>query len=429
MKTTNTIHSALVVGTQSGCGKTTIMLALLRYFQQQSCTVQSFKAGPDYLDPFWHEKITARPSYNLDTKMMGEEACRQQFHQHIDNTDIALIEGVMGLFDGATGVGELGSSAHLAKVLNVPVILVVNVKGMAGSIVPLVKGFSDYAHTLGITLSGIIANHAGSDHHVKLLENLLTTHQLPPLIAWMKKDAPSLPERHLGLVQPDNMPAPDFSSHFQVNKTALYSALALKKSESIVLIPSPPLLKNKVIAVTKDEACCFMYPANIEWLQSMGATVVFFSLLNGESIPEKADALWITGGYPELYAETLAKKADWNSLKVFIDADKPVLAECGGAMLLGENLIDLDEKSYEMAGVLPFSSVMKKRLVSLGYRQDESGICGHEFHHSARINDDNLLPCFTLNRGDRGIRYKNLRASYIHWYFASAPSIAAKWFL
>jgi cobyrinic acid a,c-diamide synthase len=333
----------------------------------------------------------------------------------------------MGLFDGATGVGEVGSSAHLAKVLNVPVILVLNVKGMAGSIVPLVKGFAEYAHSLGVTLSGIIANHVGSAHHAHLLWDLLTTHQLPPLIAWMTKNAPVLPERHLGLKRPEEVSIPDFSAHFQVDESALYSALHTKPPPPIIAVCTQPLLKNKVIAVTQDEMCCFIYPANIEWLKSMGATVIFFSLLNGDRVPEKADALWITGGYPELYAKTLAKTAQWASLNAFINADKPVLAECGGAMLLGKKLIDLNGKTWAMANIFPYTSVMKNRLVSLGYRQEINGVRGHEFHHSARVDCDDISPCFEVNRGDVGLRYKKVRASYIHWYFASAPKTVAGW--
>ena len=417
--------TALIVGTQSGCGKTTVMLALLQFLKPHF--VQTFKAGPDYLDPFWHQAMTSRACYNLDTKMMGKDLCREQFGRLDTQTEFVLIEGAMGLFDGAQGVGELGSSAHLAKVLDVPVLLVVNVKGMAGSIVPLVKGFCEMAKSLGVVISGIIANHVGSDHHVKLLVDLLNTHHLPPMVGWMKKNAPILPERHLGLKRPNVNELPNFSDFFQVNEKALFSAFKTQAKKTITPQKPLPLLNGKIIAVTYDDACCFIYPANLDWLKTMGATVVFFSILNGDVVPKKADALWLTGGYPELYGHLLEKSNSWDSIKKFIEADKPVLAECGGVMLLGKTLIDLDGKSYKMAGILPFSSVMKDHLVSLGYRHEKSGVKGHEFHHSARIEAENLVPCFSINRGDSGIRYKKLRASYIHWYFASAPEIIAGW--
>ena len=419
--------TAIIVGTQSGCGKTTIMLALLQALKNKQTRVQAFKAGPDFLDPFWHQAITAKVSYNLDTKMMGEQACINQLHQHSEETQIALIEGAMGLFDGATGVGELGSSAHLATVLDVPVILVVDVKGMSGSIVPLVSGFCDYATQLGFKISGIIANRVGSPHHAQLLEDLLAKHHLPLLLGWMKKNAPQLPERHLGLKRPEEGRIPNFSEFFSLDSQGLLLALSPFEKKPKVIFKDKWLLKNKTIAIAKDAACCFIYPSNIDWLKAQGAKLHFFSPIKGESIPENTEALWLPGGYPELYAEELSNSSSWHFIKEFINNNKPVLAECGGAMLLGKSLIDLKGRSWKMAGIFPYSSVMKDRLVSLGYRNEENGMRGHEFHHSARINDEKLSPCFSLNRGDKGISYKKVRASYIHWYFASEPNIMAEW--
>ncbi|MDQ7089984.1 MAG: cobyrinate a,c-diamide synthase [Methylococcales bacterium] len=421
------LKTAFIVGTQSGCGKTTVMLALLQTLKNQNLTIQAFKAGPDFLDPFWHQVITQSPSYNLDTKMMGVEACRHQLSTQTETVDVALIEGAMGLFDGATGVGELGSSAHLAATLSVPVILVVDAKGMSGSIVPLVAGFCDYADKLGFQISGIIANRVGSDHHATLLDGLLSDHQLSPLLGWMKKNAPVLPERHLGLTPPEETNVPDFSAEFTLKKRDLLKALAPFNSPTITPNQSPALLAGKTIAIANDAACCFIYPANLDWLIAQGAKLHFFSPIKGDDLPPDSDALWLPGGYPELYTQALSESSSWVSINQFIAADKPVLAECGGAMLLGEFIIDLDGKSWPMANSLPYGSVMKDRLVSLGYRQENSGIRGHEFHHSARINAENLPSCFELNRGDKGIRYKKVRASYIHWYFASAPNVIAGW--
>ncbi len=421
--------TTIVVGTQSGCGKTTIILALLQALKNKQISVQTFKAGPDFLDPFWHQAITAQASYNLDTKMMGAQACINQLHKHSEKSQITLIEGAMGLFDGATGVGELGSSAHLAKILDVSVILVVDAKGMSGSIVPLVSGFCDYATKLGFKISGIIANQVGSPHHAQLLDDLLTQHHLPLLIGWMKKNAPSLPERHLGLKRPEEAIIPDFKEFFHLDSQRLSFALtAFVKKPSLGSQPKA-LLKNKTIAIANDAACCFIYSDNIDCLKAQGANIHFFSPIKGESIPENTDALWLPGGYPELYAEELSTSSSGSSIKEFINQNKPVLAECGGAMLLGKNLIDFNGKSWKMAGIFPYTSIMKDRLVSLGYRNEENGMRGHEFHHSERINDDNLQPCFTLNRGDQGIRYKKVRASYIHWYFASEINVMAEWFL
>ena len=418
---------ALLAGTQSGCGKTTVMLALLQYLKQLNNHIGAFKAGPDFLDPLWHQLITRRVSYNLDTRMVGLEQSRQLINQQHKEIDLALIEGVMGLFDGRSGVGQAGSSADLAKGLNCPVILVVNAKGISGSIVPLVSGFCDYAGKMGVVISGIIANHVGSHHHASLLTAFLHDYKMPPLLAWMEKDAPGLAERHLGLVMPGAMDVPDFQPFFHVNDNDLLLAFAEWQESESALRNQATLLAGKKIAIAKDAACCFIYPANLECLKQLGAEIAFFSVIKGDEVPSNSDAVWLPGGYPELYAEQLSVSSSWKSLKQFIEQDKPVLAECGGTMLLGNQLIDHDGTVWPMAGLLPYSSSMQKKLASLGYREDISGMRGHEFHYSVRESEEELPSCFDCSRGDKGMRYKNLRASYIHWYFASAPDVIASW--
>jgi len=421
------MKTALLAGTQSGCGKTTVMLALLQSLKAQNHTLTSFKAGPDYLDPLWHQAITGRESYNLDTRMVGVENSRHLLAQQAETAEVAVIEGVMGLFDGRSGVGGSGSSAELAQQLNLPVFLVVDAKGMSGSIVPLVSGFVDYAQKMQVSIVGIIANQVGSAHHASLLASALTEHQMPPLIAWMEKSAPNLPERHLGLVQPSEVAIPDLLPFFHWLHHDIVSLFSDSQDNAM-----PPVASRNLagisIAIARDAASCFTYPANIDFLQAQGANICYFSPIKGDAIPETADAVWLPGGYPELFAESLEKSNTWSSLQKFIEANKPVLAECGGAMMLGESLIDLTGKSWSMANVLPYQSKMQNKLASLGYRTEASGIKGHEFHHSTRETANELLPCFQVDRGDTGIRYKNLRASYIHWYFASAPSVITAWF-
>jgi len=418
---------ALLAGTQSGCGKTTVMLALLQYLKAQKNSICSFKAGPDFLDPLWHQLITARTAYNLDTRMVGLEQSQQQINKQHQQLELALIEGVMGLFDGRTGVGLDGSSADLAKGLKCPVILVVNAKGMSGSIVPLVSGFCDYAEKMGVTISGIIANRVGSAHHASLLKNFLLNYHMPPLLAWMEKNAPALAERHLGLVTPGTPEIPDYTACFHVDTEALLAAFS-EWNESPKRYDPKKRLSGQTIAIAKDEACCFIYPANLDWLNEQGAQIEYFSVIDGDAVPKNATAVWLPGGYPELHAELLSVSKSWKSLSQFIKAGHPVLAECGGSMLLGEQLIDVDGMVWPMAGVLPYQSKMQKKLASLGYREDKSGVRGHEFHYSKRLSDRVFEGCFECARGDKGIRYKNLRASYIHWYFASAPDVVATWF-
>ena len=420
---------ALLAGTQSGCGKTTIMLALLQYLTAQQHKTVSFKAGPDFLDPLWHQAVIGRVSYNLDTRMIGAPISRQLLSKQSETAEMALIEGVMGLFDGRSGVGGSGSSAELAKELQAPVFLVVAAKGMSGSIVPLVSGFTSYAQDMGVTIAGIIANRVGSTHHASLLAEVLQENQQPPLIAWMEKNAPELPERHLGLVQPSEVSLPNFLPFLHITVDSLLDLFTEtqfsqpKKTEQA----KQDLLKNKKIAVARDAVCCFIYPANLDFLQNQGAEISYFSPLAGDVIPDQADAIWLPGGYPELFAPALSTSDTWQSLKQFIEAGKPVLAECGGAMLLGEVLVDHKGAQWPMAHILPYRSIMQNKLASLGYREEASGIKGHEFHHSKRAAEQELEPCFQLTRGDQGVRYKNLRASYVHWYFASAPEIITKW--
>ena len=423
------MKSLLLAGTQSGCGKTTLTLALLQYLQQQGRALTTFKAGPDFLDPLWHQVVTQKVSRNLDTRMMGEAECRHQYNSIAGKTDIAIIEGVMGLFDGREGVGGEGSSADLARVLNIPVCLIVDAKGMSGSIVPLVKGFVDQARSMGVSISGIIANRVGSDHHAGLIKNFLADYHLPPLLAWMSKQAPSLPERHLGLMRPDEYPLPDFLSFLHVQDDVLAAAFGETfATTSNTKTTSGLRLQGKRIAIARDAACCFCYQANLDWLQEQGAELTFFSPIKGQGLPEDCDALWLPGGYPELYGEALANSKSWSSVKAFIENGKPVLAECGGMMLLGQSLKDKSEQVWTMAGVLPFKTRMQDRLAALGYRQCDSGIKGHEFHHSVRDDVEALPTAFNLDRGDKGMQYKNVRASYVHWYFPSAPEVAASWF-
>jgi cobyrinic acid a,c-diamide synthase len=433
------MNIALLAGTHSGCGKTSVMLALLQAMQNVGLSVASFKTGPDFLDPLWHQAVTGRASYNVDTQMVGLADSLRQLQTA--TSDYALIEGVMGLFDGRTGVGETGSSLDLARVLGASVLLLVDVSGMSGSVVPLVQGFCQSAKVKGVTIAGIVANRVGSAYHAELIKTFLAEYEQPPLVAWLEKNAPVLPERHLGLVMPTAADVPDFSAAFHVDMDVLQSVWGelcepqqLSASEhecwgSFHTLTYGGLLQGKKIAVARDAACCFIYPANVDWLRAEGAELVFFSPLAGDAVPENSDALWLAGGYPELYAEQLSQSATWASLRSFIEADKPVLAECGGMMILGQELVDIEGRAWTMAGILPFSVRMQPRLVSLGYRELTAGARGHEFHYSERYNDEALPPCFELERGDNGVTYKNLRAAYIHWYFPSNPETVAQWFL
>ncbi len=430
------MRTILLAGVQSGCGKTTVTLAFIQTLMKQGLNVNAFKIGPDFLDPLWHQALTHSPSYNIDTKMVGlsESQCLLNKVSEL-GTDVAVIEGVMGLFDGRQGVGEEGSSAHFAALLHMEVYLIVDAKGLSGSIVPLVFGFSEYAQKIGFTLRGIIANRVGSPYHASLLKDFLKKANLPPLVAWMDKQAPELPERHLGLVSPDNSePLPDFSAHFHIELADLVNDIPFYVPISQPVIHAQPLLKDVHISIAKDAACCFIYPANIDFLVAQGAILHYFSPLKGEAIAAHTDAVWLPGGYPELYAKQLSTSKTKISLGKLIQAGKPVLAECGGMMLLGESLQDLNGKKWPMFGFLAIETIMQSKLASLGYREctegNYKGLRGHEFHHSHRLNLQTMESWIAgLSRGDSGVQQANIKASYIHWYFASHPKAAVSLFL
>lgn len=358
--------------------------------------------------------------------MIGLALSQDLVQQSSEHNEVALIEGAMGLFDGRCGVGGEGSGADLAKGLGCAVILLVNCRGMAGSVVPLVAGFRDWASTMGVQISGVIANFVGSQHHADLLQQLLQDHQLPPLLAWMDKNAPPLTSRHLGLQPPDNATI-DWQPFLHIITDPIAAFTTHQPTPLAAKLPQ--LLAGKTVAIAKDAACCFIYQANCDCLLAMGANLAYFSPLAGEPVPHDSSAVWLPGGYPELHLPALAQSTTWQSLRRFVSAGKPLLAECGGAMLLGASITDNAGNTSPVANIAPFSTTMSNKLIALGYRQDQSGTRGHEFHYSTRHTTSHLPPPFACNRGDNGIRYKNVRASYIHWYFHSNPTTIAKWFL
>jgi cobyrinic acid a,c-diamide synthase len=423
----------IIAGLQSRSGKTTLTLALMAALKNAGVSIAPFKAGPDYIDPAWHQAICGRPSYNLDTFMVGSDSCKALFDQQRQGA-IGVVEGVMGLFDGKSGVGGPGSTADLAKTLELPVILVINARGMAGSIAPIIDGFVRAAK--GFSIAGVIANMVGSERHAKLLDDLLTDNQLPPLVAWLpRQDDLILEERHLGLLFPEEHPDPPWerlASALKIDIPELLTTVAKvninKPASSQERQELPKLLSGRQIAIARDHAFRFIYPANLEWLKNSGADLHFFSPLAGEPLPKKSQAIWFPGGYPELFLQELSESESWQSVRSFALQGGPILAECGGMMALGETLTGQDGKSWPMAGLLKIHTKMTPKLAGLGYRQELSGVRGHEFHHSKR-ESTTLRQAFNLERGDGGIQHLNIRASYVHWYFPSKPEICANWLI
>ncbi|MDQ6999183.1 MAG: cobyrinate a,c-diamide synthase [Mariprofundus sp.] len=417
----------IVSAAHSGAGKTTLTLALMQALRARGVAFSPYKAGPDFIDPMWHRAVAGKTSYNLEPSMMPMAHIQQLF----DRRDgMPVIEGVGGLFCG----GSNSNTANLAMKLSIPVVFVVDAAGMAGSIAPLVAGFSGFHAEVHI--AGVIANRVGSTGHALMLKEALAANGLPPLLGWLENDdACLLPERHLGLHLPHEEDVPDFSSALHLEDT--FRALLQSASQADCRQPSGrkaeqgALLRNKRIAIARDDAFCFIYPANLEWIIAQGGLPDFFSPLAGECVPEGADALWLPGGYPELHAEALSGRGFY-SIRMFIESNKPVLAECGGMMILGETLVSTEGEHWPMAGLLPFNVVMQKRLVSLGYRRSvsdsDSPLCGHEFHYSVREMHEDIPAAFDVEQGDAGVSYRQLRASYCHWYFPSSPETAARLF-
>lgn len=301
-----------VAGTHSGVGKTTLTLGLLASLKRRGYAVQPFKCGPDYIDPGHHARASGRRSHNLDTWMMGEKAVMQSYAGGCRGADGAVVEGVMGLFDGASSTGLAGSSAEVARVLGLPVILVVDARSMARSLAALVKGFASFES--GVHIAGVIANRVGSQNHARILEEALASSSLPPLLGAMPRDEFwSIPERHLGLVtdfeHEENLTwydrlADAVDAHLEVEKLVAacrYPRPPVPEREKKPLSPHPAIR----LAVARDAAFHFYYQNNLDRLEAAGIELVFFSPLEDVSLPERAAGIYIGGGFPEMFSREL----------------------------------------------------------------------------------------------------------------------------
>lgn len=420
----------LVSAPASGQGKTTVTAALARRARNRGLAVRCFKTGPDFIDPLILERASGAPVYQLDLWMTGEAECRARLHAAAAEADLILIEGVMGLFDGAPA-----SSADLAERLQLPVLAVIDASAMAQTFGAVGYGLAHYRP--GLPFAGVLANRVASPGHTAMLREAL-----PAGMTWHgalpRNPDCALPERHLGLVLADELD--DLDARLDAAAAALDESHPADP-EPVALQPASlatvaPRLKRQRIAIARDAAFAFIYPANLDLLHAMGAELRFFSPLAGDALPE-ADALWLPGGYPELHLARLAERTDLKAaVRAHHEAGRPLLAECGGMLYLLEQLSDVSGASAPMAGLLPGRAQLEDRVMGLGLQAAElpgGELRGHTFHHSAMETSRSPELYAQRKRGSsRGepiYRDGSLLASYMHWYFPSSPEAAAELFL
>jgi cobyrinic acid a,c-diamide synthase len=439
----------ILAGDRSGTGKTTLTLALLAALMKRGKHVQSFKVGPDYIDPMFHSAITARPCYNLDPVLTSEAYVQQSYLTHSAHADCAVIEGVMGLFDGASGVDDTASTAHIARLLNLPVLLAVDCGRMARSLAALVQGYRTFEAQ--VKVAGVILNRVGSDRHLQLLREAMNAINMPIAGVFRREKDIELPSRHLGLV-----PTGELSEFGAVaDRLAVLgeqcfdweklTELGLSHSKrGAIAQNSYQSDQAKVrIAIAHDSAFNFYYRDNLEQLEAQGAELVYWSPLKDKALPD-VSGLYFGGGFPEVFAQELsANEPMMNQVRAAITSGIPTYAECGGLMYLSNTIVGFDGKPSAMVGVIPQTVRMGTGL-ALGYRQaiaitngpvlaQGQIVTGHEFHKSS-IVEPLQHPTYKTRRywGDvdsdqiEGYCRANLHASYVHLHWGDRPDIAQR---
>jgi cobyrinic acid a,c-diamide synthase len=442
------MRGIVIAGPASGVGKTTISLAIAAGLRARGLRVQAFKCGPDFLDTGHLTAVTGRPALNLDGWMLNREHICEAFSEAGADADFAVVEGMMGLFDGISGEGEKGSAAEIAKILLLPVILVVDASKSARSIAAVIRGFEVFDPDL--RLAGVVLNGVASAAHYRLLADAIVRHCTMPILGWVPhRPSVHIPERHLGLHTAAEIDWKEKRHALEAIATEHLNLDLLLRAEFQLESREVPARASNVerrvtIGVARDAAFCFYYQDNLNLLERAGAKLVEFSPLSDSKLPAQADALYFGGGYPELHAAQLsANTALANEIREFAASGRPVYAECGGMMYLSERLRTRDGQSHTMAGVLPLETEMTEKLVRFGYVEIEllqdcllgargTALRGHSFHHSRCTNTREVTPAlrarYTLSgaNAEEGYASGNVFASYIHLHFRGAPEIAER---
>lgn len=437
------VPALLIAGTHSGCGKTTVTLAVMAALARRGVYVQPFKCGPDFIDPSLHRMVTGRGSRNLDVRMCGADWVCQTFARHSQAAGCAVVEGVMGLFDG----GE-GSAATLAKTLDLPVILVIDVRSAAESVAAVVHGFATLDPE--VRLAGVICNRIGSDKHREMVARAIAEHCAVPVIGFLsRREQIGIPSRHLGLHMGEEHPlqGEGVAELARMAEESLDLDLLLRiagdrRDQVEPAAVSLPVAAGEPVrlGVARDAAFCFYYEDNLDLLRAAGAELVVFSPLADRKLPLGLHGLYLGGGYPELHADRLSDNAVLREqIRAFAESSRPVYAECGGFMYLCRSIFDMDGNEFPMAGLYPFVARMQQRLRSLGYRQPAVArdcllapagavLHGHEFHYSTIDTVGVAAPtAYRLEDGrPEGYLHHNTLAGYVHLHWGRTPEVAAR---
>ncbi len=459
------IPRLVMAAVSSGCGKTTVVTGLLSALRNQGIKVQSYKIGPDYIDPGYHRLASGRPAHNMDTWLMSRETMVNAFIDNAKDADISIIEGVMGLYDG--GRGGISSTAEIARLLDAPVVLVIDCKSMGASAAAIAMGFREYARD--IRIAGVVLNRLGSENHQRMIEEAMAGIGMPVLGAVRRNELLAMPERHLGLLPAEEnareqqaVDAMGEAMGRQLNLAGLmqlaHDARPLDRMVSQAELYIQKVVEGRKrsfpddfgrikIGLARDEAFSFYYPESLAVLSQLGAQIVEFSPLRDKKLPE-VDGLLFGGGFPEMFAGELSANEEMLSdIRKAADKGMPMFAECGGYMYLSQSLTDFEGKVYAMAGLLPAQVQMNKKLQMVGYveAQLQQDCClgaaglkirGHEFHFSSEITGEADITgerAFSFTRMRNGAVYPggfvanrgNIVGSYLHLHFAGCPEAAA----
>ncbi|WP_370556536.1 cobyrinate a,c-diamide synthase [Edwardsiella tarda] len=446
-------YAFVLAGTGSGCGKTTVTLGLLKVLQQRGLRVQPYKVGPDYLDTGWHTAVCGVTSRNLDSFMLPTPTLNALFNEQMQQADVAVIEGVMGLYDGYGTDPAYCSTAAMAKQLGCPVILLVDGKAVSTSIAATVMGFQHFDPSLNI--AGVIVNRVNSAAHFALLKTAIEQYCALPVLGHVPcVEGISLPERHLGLVTAREsfvtaQPWRDFAATLEqtldIDRLLALSPLSALPQGAWPVLPAADAGRGLRLALADDEAFNFYYPDNILLLERCGVEIVRFSPLHDAQLPD-CQMVWLGGGYPELYARALAANQTMlNSLRQAHRRGVAIYAECGGLMYLGGTLEDAQGETHRMANIIPGHSKMGTRLTRFGYCEAQASqatllaapgevLRGHEFHYSDFTpQTPALLACRKVCDGQTrqtwsgGWQVGSAFASYLHLHFAQRPLMLTHW--